>query len=292
MNVEILEEFLTLSETGSFQEAAERLHISQSALSKHIRKLEEELGAELFDRSKRSATLTHYGAALIPRARRISEEKQALFAELRKLAADEGQTVTVSYAPVLGQYGLIETLAAFSRDNPELSLRTLESYQPIELLRSGACDFAFEEGDREERGLCRRVYRTDHLAAVLPEDHPLANKEKVTLPELQWAGFILHSRQGGPPHEETEKFLALCRAERFTPEIAAEAEYTSSVLRYVSGGRGVAVLNRLHIPVVTEGLVIVDLDPPVISHINLFYPKKLTSPGAKIFLRLITEKDR
>lgn len=291
MNIEALEEFLVLAETCSFQETAARLHLSQSSLSKHIRKLEEELGAALLDRSTRSVALSEYGRALAPHARRISEEKKAALAGLRQLADGSMETVTVSYVPVLGQYGLIETLSDFSRAHPELTLRTLESYGPVELLRSGGCDFAFEEGGGPESGLRRSVYRTDRLAAVLPADHPLAGREKVTLEELQGERFILHARQGGIPREETEKFLALCRERRFTPEIAAEAEYTSSMVRYVSAGRGVAVLNRMHIPAGMGDVAVVDLDPPVVSEFSLFYAKKLSSPAAKAFLRFITEKD-
>jgi DNA-binding transcriptional LysR family regulator len=131
----------------------------------------------------------------------------------------------------------------------------------------------------------------DRLAAVLPVGHSLAGREKVTLEDLMGERFILHSCQSGGPHEETVKFLALCREKNFTPEIAAETEYTSSMVRYVSGGRGVAVLNRLHIPSGVGSVAAVDFDPPVVSHIYLFYPKKLSSPAAKTFLHFITDKD-
>jgi len=291
MDTGILEEFVVLAGSCSFQETAARLHISQSSLSKHIRKLEEELGVSLFDRSTRSVTLSAFGRALCPRAQTIIAEKDAALAELRHLTAMDRRTVTVSYAPVLGQYGLIETLSAFSRSHPELALRTLENYRPAALLKAGGCDFAFEEGGSVYDGeFCRSVYCTDHLCAVLPSGHPLAALEKVTLDQLRGERFILHTRQGGPPHEETERFLELCRDSGFVPEVAAEAEYTSSILRYVNGGRGIAVLNRLHLPVGVGSVAVVDFDPPVLSHIYLLYPKKLPSSAAEEFLDFITRE--
>ncbi len=287
MDMEAVEEFIHLAETCSFQETAALLHISQSSLSKHLKKLESELGATLFDRSTRSVTLSEYGRAFLPHARRMAEERAAALTALRELSSAGRRTVTVSYAPVLSQYGLIETLSAFSAAHPELTLRTLEHYQPTELLRSGGCDFAFTEGGEDLNGFCSSIYLTDRLAAVFPAEHPLAGRSRVSLKDLSGEHFILHSRQGGPPHEETEKFLSLCRSDAFTPEIAAEAEYTSTMLRFVIGGRGVAVLNRLHIPSGFSGFSVVDFDPPVESYIFLLYPRKLPSPAAEAFLRFI-----
>ena len=284
MDVEILEEFIALAENCRFQETAELLHISQSSLSKHLKKLEAELGAALFDRSTRTVTLSEYGKAFLPHARRIAEEKASALAEFRELSAAGRKTVTVSYAPVLSQYGLIETLSAFCASHPELTLRTLEHYRPAELLRAGGCDFAFSEGGEDLSGFRRRVYLTDRLAVVFPAGHPMAGRRSVSLSELTGERFILHSRQGGPPHEETEKFLALCRAQAFSPEIAAESEYTSTMLRLVIGGRGIAVLNRLHIPESFSGVAIAELDPPAESFIYLLSLNKLNSPAAEEFL--------
>ena len=289
MEVETVEEFIYLAKTCSFQETAALLHISQSSLSKHLKKLESELGAPLFDRSTRSVTLSEYGRAFLPHAERLAGEKAAALTEFRELSAVGLRTVTVSYAPVLSQYGLIETLSAFSAMHPELTLRTLEHYQPAELLRSGGCDFAFAESVEDQSGFYHSVYLTDRLSVVFPPGHPLAGRDKVSLLELSGERFILHSRQGGPPHEETEKFLSLCRTNAFTPEISAEAEYTSTMLRFVIGGRGVAVLNRLHIPAGFGSVSIVDLEPPVESFIYLLYSKKQNSPAAEEFLRFIKE---
>ena len=87
MDMETVEEFIRLAETCSFQETAALLHISQSSLSKHLKKLESELGATLFDRSTRSVTLSEYGRAFLPHARRMAVERAAALTALRELSS-------------------------------------------------------------------------------------------------------------------------------------------------------------------------------------------------------------
>ena len=89
MDIEILEEFIALAESCSFQETADRLHISQSSLSKHLKKLEAELGAALFDRSTRSVSLNELGMAFLPHARRIAAEKANLKSYRVKVLPEE-----------------------------------------------------------------------------------------------------------------------------------------------------------------------------------------------------------
>ena len=87
MDMETMEEFIHLAETCRFQETAALLHISQSSLSKHLKKLESELGVPLFDRSTRSVTLSAYGRAFLPFARRMAEERAAALTALRVLSS-------------------------------------------------------------------------------------------------------------------------------------------------------------------------------------------------------------
>ena len=290
MDIEILEEFISLVDTCSFQETAARMNMSQSSLTKHIRKLEEELNISLFDRSTRSVGLNEFSRALYPYAKQMVELKQEALATLYDLSNKDKTTLTISYMPILGQYGLIETLSAFSDQNPERKLHTIESYQPMALLKSKKCDFAFVSGENAlDQSYNKLIFQTDYLAAVLPADHPLANEKTVTLAQLRNEKFIIHSSQTGVPHEETQKFFKLCAENNFEPEIAAESEFTNSVLRYVKSKRGIAVLNRLHIPADVSDISIVNFFPSVHSYIYLLYPRKLSSPYAKDFLRYIIE---
>ena len=291
MEIEIIEEFVTLVETCSFQETAAQMNISQSSLTKHIHKLEEELGLSLFDRSTRSVGLNEFSRTFYPYARQIVDTSNEAKAALFDLSNKDRGTLNVSYMPVMGQYGLIETLAEYAEKYPGNSLHTIESYQPLSLLKSQKCSFAFvAEEEANDPDFNQMIIMTDYLAAILPADHPLAREKTVTLEQLSGEKFILHSSHTGVPHTETTKFLNLCKEKNFEPEIVAETEFTNSVLRFVRSRRGIAVLNRHHIPTDVDDIAIVNFAPSVHTYIYLLYPRKLTKPQARDFLHFMVEK--
>lgn len=292
MEISILEEFVSLVENNSFQETAFKMNISQSALTKHIQKLESELGVLLFDRSARSVKMNEYSKALYPYAKSMVEMSQDAVAALQEVSDDRKNQFAVAYAPVLGQYGLIDLITEFSKSYPDSNMHTIETYQPLALLKTKKCDFAFlGEGEAVDHDFNKMVYKTDHLAVVLPKDHTYAKKQNVTLEELEEENFILHASVTSIPHEETRKFLELCEKKKFAPNIVAESQFTSTMIHYVKGGHGIAVLNRLHIPNdAMEHCAVVDIYPTIRSYIYLLYRRKVSCPSATDFLHFMIEK--
>ena len=265
MDISILNEFVSLVETSSFQETAFTMNVSQSALTKHIQKLESELGNLLFDRSARAIKVNEYGKTLYPYAKHIVEIHQDAIVALQELSEDSQNEFAVAYAPVLGQYGLIDLITDFTKKYPEENMRAIETYQPLELLKAKKCDFAFlGENEATDNNFNKMIYKTDHLAVVLPLNHRYADR-----------------------HEETQKFLELCESKQFKPDIAAESQFTSTMVRYVLGGSGIAVLNRLHIPSdVRDHCAVVDIYPTVRSYIYLMYRSSCHVLRRRIFFTL------
>ncbi|MDD3794570.1 MAG: LysR family transcriptional regulator [Lachnospiraceae bacterium] len=291
MDVFVLQEFASLVETCSFQETAARMNVSQSALTKHIHKLEEELNLSLFDRSTRNVKLNEYSKALYPYAKNIVQLNQEALVTLEELSAKDKDQFTIAYTPVVGQYGIVDTVSDFSKKYPEHNMLTLETYQPIPVLKSNRCSFAFVlENDAVDDSFNRMIYKTDHLAVVLPCGHPLADKQTITLEQLSGEKFILHGSPNDVPHEETQKFLDLCASSNFEPNIVAESQFTSTMIRYVTAGRGIAILNRLHIATETPGISVVDIYPTTRSYIYLVYPRKMPSAAATDFLHYMIEQ--
>lgn len=292
MEIGILEEFVSLVDTCSFQETAFSMNISQSALTKHIQKLEMELGVSLFDRSARAIKMNEYSKTLYPYAKHMIEISQDAIAALQELTENEQNFFAVAYAPVLGQYGLVDFLTDFSKSYPDKNMRAIETYQPLTLLKTKKCDFAFLGGNEEtDHNFNKMIYKTDHLAVVLPLDHKYAKRQNITLEELEGERFILHASVTSIPHEETQKFQELCAEKKFTPNVVAESQFTSTMIRYVLGGSGIAVLNRLHIPKdASNQCAIVDIYPTVRSYIYLLYRRKFSCPAATEFLHFIIEK--
>ena len=290
MDISVLEEFVSLAETCSFQETAAVMNVSQSALTKHIHKLEEELNLSLFDRSTRNVRLNEYSRAFYPYARQICMMHHDALAELSEMKNKDSNSFTIAYAPVLGQYGIVDTISDYAGQNPENTFHTVESYQAMTLLQSKKCDFAFvSERDVTDDNYNKIIYKTDHLTAVVPDGHPLAGQDFVALEQLYNERFILHSSHNDIPHEETAKFLDLCASRGFQAQIAAESQFTSTMLRYVSAGRGIAILNRFHIPGEIPGISVIDFKPTIRSYIYLLYPRRFSSPCAAHFLHYMIE---
>lgn len=292
MEISILAEFVKLVETCSFQQTAELMNLSQSALTKHIHKLEEELNITMFDRSQRSVQLNEYSQRFYPYARQILAAYNEGVAALQEMNAQEEGSITIAYDPLLGQYGVVNILADFSLNYPQHSLSAVESYRAAEMIANKKCDFAFvSEADAEDTPFSKMIFRTDHLAVVMKKDHPLANSSSVTLSQLANERFVLHSNHVSTPHDETRKFMEICAQQNFQPNVVAESHFTSTVLHYVQKGMGIAVLNRMHIPDTSTAtdLVLVDISPTVRTYLYMLYPRRVTSHSAKDFLHYMVE---
>lgn len=292
MQIHILVEFVSLAETCSFQETAALMNVSQSALTKHIQKLEDELGATLFIRSQHGVRVSEYGKQYYPYAKQIIQIQADAVASLKKMN-DQGKNVlSIVFNPILGQYGLVDTITDFSNKHPDYHVQTFERYRTLELMKNHRCDFAFlDESEPYDSSFNSRIYKTDHLAIIVRADHPLANQPHVTLEQLEKEKFVIHSGAVDTPPVETKKFLDLCAASNFQPSIVADSKYTSTILRYVKAGRCIAVLNRMHIQHDLTGIRVIDLYPTVSSYIYLKYPKRLSSPCAMEFLHYIVDQD-
>src|SRR5260370_36228216 len=137
--------FCAVAEPGSFSRAAEQSHVSQPSLSKQILKLEDELGARLFDRLGRSVRLTELGKTFLPRARAVLRELEAAKGDVVEGKEFIGGTITVGVIPTVAPYFLPPRLITFSRKFPQVQLTVIEEITPVLLdrLRSGPFHFPF-----------------------------------------------------------------------------------------------------------------------------------------------------
>lgn len=194
MRMEYLTDFLVLAETKSYVEAAERLFISQSSLSKHIKELESDLGGPLFTRSTRKVELTELGMLMLPYARKISalrEEFTTAFQDRLKLIRN---TVNIGLWRRWDEYPLPSLFAEFQSHNPEIRLNLInysdEDY--LERLQSGDYDLVFaKEAPEHPDHFQRRRYAVERLSLVVSRENPLSKREKVSLEELKHESFIL-----------------------------------------------------------------------------------------------------
>src|ERR1700732_3462251 len=120
MELHQLRYFCAVAETGSFSRAAIHTHVSQPSLSQQILKLEDELGARLFDRLGRSVRLTEIGRTFLPRARAVLRELEAAKGDVDERKDSVGGSVTIGVIPTVAPYFLPERLTWFSRKFPQV----------------------------------------------------------------------------------------------------------------------------------------------------------------------------
>src|ERR1700754_1140767 len=193
MEIHQLRYVCAISETGSFSRAAERCQVAQPSLSQQVLKLEEDLGAKLFDRLGRSIRLTEAGRAFLPHARSILNQMEAARSDVAEKSADVRGSVAVGVIPTIAPYLMPSYTAAFAKKYPEAKLRIVEETTSvlIEGLRDLSIDVAILALPLRHKDLEFFPIRTDPLFAVLRRDHPRASAKTLALKDLRGEEFVM-----------------------------------------------------------------------------------------------------
>lgn len=245
MELHQLRYFCAIVDTGSFSRAARLTHVSQPSLSQQIRKLEDELGARLFDRLGRSVRLTQLGQAFLPRARAVLRELEAARGDVDEQKDSVGGTITIGVIPTVAPYLLPRHLAAFSRDFPATELTVVEEITPVllERLRASTIDLAILALPIRGNEFETFPILTERLFAALPKQHRLGRRHSLSLKDLRSEPFLL-LRDG---HCFRDTALSACDRARLHPRIVFESGQFSSLLSMVGVGMGVSIVPEMAI---------------------------------------------
>jgi DNA-binding transcriptional LysR family regulator len=194
MELQNLRAFALVADQGSFSAAAEKLHLTQPAVSKRIALLEQHLGSTLFDRIGRSVSLTEAGRALLPHARAIEREVLAAEQSVRDLAGEISGRLRLATSHHIGLHRLPPVLSSFSRNYPEVDIDIdfMDSEQAYELIAQGAVELAVVTlaPDAGAVHVTRPVW-TDRLDFMAANDHPLVDAPGLSLEALSsWPAVL------------------------------------------------------------------------------------------------------
>lgn len=284
MDIDYIHEFVVLADTGNYMEAADKLFLTQSSLTRHIQNLEADLGVLLFDRSTRHIELNKYGNLFMPYARQISQlQKEYSTTFCNELNRERG-TIRIGAIPVMAQYQITDILARFQQENRNfmLDIQEADSLKLIQMLRDEEIDFAvIRESDDASSAFCKIPITQDTLAALMPAGHPLAVKDHIELKQLYRDSFLLLGR-------DTFMYslcVRECRSAGFEPHIAFTSNRVDNIIGLVSKGMGVGLLTKR--PVMSANhseIAVVDILPAITTTISLAYlpGKKLTAPQQQL----------
>ncbi|SEA85922.1 LysR family transcriptional regulator [Acidovorax soli] len=252
MELRLLHYFVTLAEELHFSRAAQRLCISQPPLSVAIKQLEEELQAQLFERSSKGVRLTAAGEHLLGKARQLLDLSHQAAQETRDVAQGTRGHLRLGFVGSSLYRGLPQALEQLQRSHPQVRVDMLEanSAEQIQGLLQMRLDVALVHSIQPPAGIASQLIVEEPFVVCLPQQHPLCACETIDLSELRDDRLILFSNLVSPTYHQ--RIYEMCLAHGFAPEVRHEVRHWLSVISLVSLGQGVALvpaaLERVGLP--------------------------------------------
>jgi DNA-binding transcriptional LysR family regulator len=243
MDTQNLQAFLLVAETGSFSQAAEKLHLTQPAVSKRVALLEEQLQAHLFDRIGRNIGLTEAGQALLPHAKRVQQELQLAAQSVRDLDGDVGGELRLATSHHIGLHRLPPVLSYFSQAFPavQIDIEFMDSEQAYELIMQGKAELAVVTlSPAEESSMITLPLWRDPLDFMVQAGHPLTGSDSLELEQLGKHPAILPGL-----NTYTGQIVKRLFDERGLPlRISMATNYLETIRMMASVGLGWTILPR------------------------------------------------
>lgn len=282
--------FLRVAQTRNFTRAAEELHVSQSALTVQIQQLEESLGVLLFQRSKRSVTLTEAGNDVHGPLRRLLEDAESIVLHARDLACARTGTVTVAALPSIAAEMLPAVIASFSATHSGVRVKVLDvvAERVRDLVRTGVADLGIATRFGPSDGLLATPLFSDRLMVFVPVGHELAGREHIGLRDVGRYPLILPSRESSV-RENVEE---LAHREGMMVQPQHEVNFMHTALGLVRRGLGITILPESAAGTQAVGFERIALSRRAgLRHIDLLQQANRTpAPAVEAFIRVLQQQ--
>lgn len=284
MEIQQLYYYMELCKQKNFTEAGYACNMTQGALSKQIRKLENELGITLIRRNTRKFELSREGEIFLSYAKKMTGTYEEMLKNVQK-----NQEIKIGCMPVLAPYHFARLVADFRKEYPDIKLVIDERIASEIQENSDRYDFLIlRENMMEDQKKFRfSPLYDDKLCAVLYEKHPLYGRDRLQLKELKDDVFIFPERGSG----SYEVFYKSCEKAGFEPKIAFEFPQANTIMSFVSEGVGVTItFSTVYREAKCAGVKMIPLEDELHSVISLFYRKnKPLDYAKKQFLNYVRE---
>ena len=284
MEIQQLYYYMELCKQKNFTEAGYACNMTQGALSKQIRKLENELGITLIRRNTRKFELSKEGEIFLSYAKKMTGTYEEMLKNVQK-----NQEIKIGCMPVLAPYHFARLVADFRKEYPDIKLVIDERIASDIQENSDRYDFLIlRENMMEDQKKFRFSPLYDYkLCAVLYEKHPLYGRDRLQLKELKDDVFIFPERGSG----SYEVFYKSCEKAGFEPKIAFEFPQANTIMSFVSEGVGVTItFSTVYREAKCAGVKMIPLEDELHSVISLFYRKnKPLDYAKKQFLNYVRE---
>lgn len=280
--------FLAVVEAGSFTRAADRLAVSQPALSRTIKVMEDIIGARLFDRDTRNVSLTPVGRELTSLAKRVVSEIDGVTGELARFVEGRRGRVTVAALPSVAAALLPQAIVAFSTSSPEVDIRIRDglSDKVLAAVETGEADFGLTVQSQPDGKLKHTPLCSDEFGLVCRNDDPLLRCKEPTWSVFKDRPFIAMASDSSVRRATDAAFL---QAGIQTTSLY-ECSSLSTTGHLIAGGMGISALPRLARPLIgVANLAWRRLEGPLIVRMIgiVVRSDRTLSPAAAKLLRMV-----
>lgn len=265
MDFRKIEAFLTVAKTGKYTEAADKLFISQSSLSKQMSQMEKELGVKLFKKTRNGVELTQAGLDFYSYAHKALPEYQRACSRLQMYREGATYPIRLGALPLTEEYGFADAFSSYWVRNTSVQLEYFERSQGdlISKLERHKIDLALVRGEMlDPQSFAFTPLVKDELVLVCSSKHPLARRETVSLSDLRNEQFILLEEKS----DVTQIFRRACERVGFCPNAPLHHARHRMLIKAVQNNMGISILpRRLASTYLAGNLAIVTLEEPLHS---------------------------
>lgn len=281
-----LRAFLAVADLGSFRAASENLHLSQSAVSRRVDKLEEALGVDLFVRTTRNVELTTVGRTFVHKARGVLNELESALVGIADFAERISGVVTIACVPSAVSHFLPSVIAEFHRLHPRMRVRLIDESSSNLLLAvaDGEADLGLTYIGTQEPDIEFEPLVNDPFVVACTPEHPLARKRHVTWAQLAGYDYVSLAQGSG------NRFLldqALAHVAD-KPDWFCEVRHVPALVSLVEAGLGIGVVPQLALPPGGRLASVVLREPALSRTIGIIRRRgRPLRPAAEQFQRLL-----
>jgi len=284
--------FVQIADAGGFSKASAVLSVPQPTLSRHIRRLEEQLGSRLFDRTGRGAILTEVGDHLYRHSVEILKRIQAARAEVSNIADNPGGLAVLGLAPIAGRVLNVPVARRFLKEVPHARLRIVEAFtgHVLEWIANGRIDVGILYEDTVTPSLDAERLWEEHFVVVSSRSGGLSDRKSISFKEVAQGPLVLP----GKPHAMRLKIDEVSTRLGLTLNIALEIDGLHAILDLVHTGLGLTILTppALYGYWNSNDMVMTPLDHPVVSStvVAVCSKQRPVTNAVRTLLRIVREE--
>ncbi len=292
MNLQQIEYFLTLADELHFWKTSEKVFITQSALSRHIKSMEQELGFDLFERDKRNVKLTPAGEFLRDQYAKLLADYQSVTRRASLIASGEIGAIRIGFPASITFSVLPDLLLALHQKYPHIVAQMIEvdASDVDPFLLAHRIDIAFNRESAKAKDLASSHLMTENFALVVPAHHRFAGKSELKLSDLyklKNEEFVLPALNGKSEH--ASQLRAIFQGAGFDPIIHVESDFGVALLGLVAKGLGISIMPISYAHHLKHEVHFIKIPPT--SDLLALWRVGDANPALQIFLQVIAEFD-